>query len=78
MSDLMNHVPIHSIGSEPGDHDLFSHFVELADAVDSYNNGTAIASLCGKIWVPSRDAQGFPMCPTCLEILGSMSGETIR
>ena len=25
-------------------------------------------ALCGKIWVPNRDPQKFPVCPICKEI----------
>ena len=25
-------------------------------------------ALCGKMWVPGRDPQKFPVCPQCKEI----------
>ena len=25
-------------------------------------------ALCGKVWVPGRDPNKFPVCPTCKEI----------
>jgi len=28
--------------------------------------------LCGKVWVPSRDPQKFPVCPECKEIYESL------
>jgi hypothetical protein len=31
-------------------------------------NGTPVIALCGKVWVPSRDPQKYPVCPTCKEI----------
>jgi len=30
--------------------------------------GTPVVALCGKVWVPSRDPQRFPVCPECKEI----------
>ncbi len=30
--------------------------------------GTPVTALCGKVWVPSRDPQRYPVCPTCKEI----------
>ena len=34
--------------------------------------GTPVVALCGKVWVPSRDPQRFPVCPECKEIWESM------
>ena len=31
-------------------------------------NGTPVVALCGKVWIPSRDPQKFPVCPECKEI----------
>ncbi|MEP7333599.1 MAG: DUF3039 domain-containing protein, partial [Terracoccus sp.] len=28
--------------------------------------------LCGKIWVPNRDPQKFPVCPECKEIYNGL------
>lgn len=30
--------------------------------------GTPVVALCGKVWVPSRDPQRFPVCPECKDI----------
>ena len=30
--------------------------------------GKPIRALCGKLWVPTRDPEKFPVCPTCKEI----------
>jgi len=38
--------------TDEGDHERFSHYV----------------ALCGKKWIPNRDPQKFPVCPTCKEI----------
>jgi hypothetical protein len=37
--------------------------------------GTPVVALCGKIWVPSRDPDKFPICPTCLDIYKFIFGE---
>jgi hypothetical protein len=34
--------------------------------------GTPVVALCGKVWVPSRAPEKFPVCPECEEIWGSM------
>lgn len=36
--------------------------------VEGLVNGTPVRALCGKIWVPNRDPQRYPLCPTCREI----------
>jgi len=30
--------------------------------------GTPVIALCGKVWVPSRAPERFPVCPECEEI----------
>ena len=27
--------------------------------------GTPVVALCGKVWVPSRDPEKYPVCPEC-------------
>lgn len=53
---------------EAGDHERYSHFVKKGKIVESAVMGNAVIALCGKVWVPSRDPQKFPVCPTCKEI----------
>jgi hypothetical protein len=51
-----------------GDHERFAHYVRKGKIVESALTGGALRALCGKVWVPSRDPQKFPICPTCKEI----------
>jgi hypothetical protein len=37
-----------------------------------YVFGEEVTALCGKRWVPSRDPQRFPVCPTCKEVLDTL------
>ncbi len=61
---------------EPGDHERYSHYVRKDKIVESAVMGNAVVALCGKVWVPSRDPEKFPVCPTCKEILDAIkSGE---
>lgn len=57
---------------EPGDHERFSHYVRKEKIVESAVLGTPVVALCGKVWVPSRDPQKFPICPECKEIHAQM------
>ena len=74
-----------SIELDDGDHDRFTHivlegytpkkgdFVPLGNSVvEGQINATPVTALCGKVWVPGRDPQKFPLCPTCKEIASSM------
>lgn len=53
---------------EPGDHERFSHYVRKEKIVESAVMGIPVIALCGKVWVPGRDPEKFPVCPTCREI----------
>lgn len=53
---------------DQGDHERFSHYVQKNKIVESAVMGSAVVALCGKVWIPSRDPQKFPVCPTCKDI----------
>ena len=53
---------------EDGDHERYSHYVKKDKIVESAVMGNAVIALCGKVWVPSRSPEKFPVCPTCKEI----------
>jgi hypothetical protein len=54
---------------DEGDHERFAHFVKKDKIVESAVTGTPVIALCGKVWVPGRDPQKFPVCPDCKRIL---------
>jgi hypothetical protein len=71
------------------DHERFTHivlegytpkdgeFVALDNSVvGAMINATPVMALCGKVWVPGRDPQKYPICPTCKEIAQSMGWST--
>jgi hypothetical protein len=70
---------------DDGDHERFTHivlegytpkdgeFVSIENSVVAgMINATPVRALCGKVWVPGRDPQKYPICPTCKEIAESM------
>ena len=70
---------------DEGDHERFTHlvlegytpkdgeFVALDNSVVAgMINATPVRALCGKVWVPGRDPQKYPLCPTCKEIATSL------
>lgn len=57
---------------DEGDHERFSHYVDKNKITESALSGKAVRALCGKKWIPNRDPQKFPVCPTCKEIHASL------
>lgn len=53
---------------EPGDHERFAHYVRKEKILNSALSGKPVIALCGKVWVPGRDPNKFPVCPICKEI----------
>ena len=51
-----------------GDHERFAHYVRKEKILESALSGEPVVALCGKVWVPGRDPNRFPVCPTCKEI----------
>lgn len=60
---------------EPGDHERYSHYVRKEKIVESAVLGSPVIALCGKVWVPGRDPQKFPVCPTCKDIYEGLRPE---
>jgi hypothetical protein len=55
-----------------GDHDRFAHFVRKQDIVRSAVDGVPVVALCGKKWIPNRNPDNYPVCPTCKEIFETL------
>ena len=74
LSDLLEKTrPADSLLSiDEGDHERFSHYVDKNKITESAVTGKAVRALCGKKWIPNRDPQKFPVCPTCKEIHASL------
>ena len=58
---------------DEGDHERFSHYVDKAKLTEAMVMGTPVIALCGKVWVPSRNPDRYPVCPECKEIWASLS-----
>ena len=61
-----------TVPTDAGDHERFSHFVPKEKLTEAMVMGTPVVALCGKVWVPSRAPEQFPVCPECKEIHESM------
>ena len=58
---------------DDGDHERMSHYADKDKLMEAMVMGTPVVALCGKVWVPSRDPNRFPICPECKEIYDSLS-----
>ena len=58
---------------EDGDQDRFSHYVPKDKLIAAMVNGTPVVALCGKVWVPTKNPDKFPVCPDCKEIWQSLN-----
>lgn len=58
---------------DDGDHERFAHYVRKDKIVESAVTGAPVIALCGKVWVPNRDPQKFPVCPDCKKIYEAFS-----
>lgn len=58
--------------TDGGDHERFSHYVSKDKLTEAMIEGSAVVALCGKVWVPSRDPQRYPVCPECKEVWESI------
>jgi hypothetical protein len=60
---------------DQGDHERFSHYVKKDRIVESAVMGSAVVALCGKVWIPARDPEKFPVCPDCKKIYEMLRGD---
>lgn len=64
-----------TVPTDEGDHERFSHYVPKDKLTEAMVMGTPVIALCGKVWVPSRAPEKYPVCPECKEIWESMRDE---
>lgn len=59
-------LPAPETTTDEGDSDAVAHIVTKDQQMKGYVEGKPIKALCGKVWVPSRDYQGLPVCQACV------------
>jgi hypothetical protein len=55
-----------------GDHERFAHYVKKDKILTSALSGDPVTALCGKVWIPNRDPNKFPVCPECKAIFDGL------
>jgi len=61
-----------TVREDAEDHERLSHYVSRDTLTEAMVMGTPVVALCGKIWVPSRNPEKYPVCPECKDIWDSM------
>lgn len=56
---------------ENGDQ-IFTHYAQRDKVTEGYVMGTPVEALCGKVFVPHRDPEKYPLCPMCKDLLESL------
>lgn len=69
MSETVYEADTHTrLSNDSGDHDRFAHYVDKDEITKALIDGLPVIALCGKVWVPSRDPDKYPVCPMCKEL----------
>lgn len=72
MSDTLDKVQDRTeFAVDEGDAERFSHYVRKEEIARAAVEGIPATAICGKQWVPVKDPERFPVCPTCKEIYES-------
>ena len=64
-----------TLPTDDGDHEKFSHYVDKNKLTEAMVMGSPVVALRGKVWVPSRAPEKFPVCPECKDIWEGMSDD---
>lgn len=67
MSDTIEQVE-EKLDTTDGDHERFSHYIPKTELAAAWLEGREATALCGKKWLPVKDPDKFPVCPTCKSI----------
>ena len=65
-----------TVPTDEGDHERFSHYVDKDKLTEAMVMGTPVVALCGKVWVPSRTPEKYPVCPEGKEVGESLNDDS--
>ena len=54
------------------DDEQFAHYAESASVTEGYIMGTPVITLCGEVFVPSKNPERLRVCPICKEIMDAL------
>ena len=55
------------------DSEKYAHYVQK-DKLKDLEAGKPVVALCGKVWVPKKVVDNYPVCPECQRIFKSLFG----
>jgi hypothetical protein len=50
-----------NVSTENGDHDVFAHYAPKDEVTRAMVEGIPIVALCGKVWIPFRNPEKYPV-----------------
>lgn len=67
---LEREVVLHEQDEEKEEH--FAHYAEKVSVTEAYVMGTPVQAICGKIFIPHRDPNKFPLCNKCKDVADAL------
>ena len=67
MSSILESTELNNLDAEESGPE-FAHYAEAASVTEGYIMGRPVMAICGKLFVPSRDPNKFPICSICKNI----------
>lgn len=65
--------PYPTLANSDTDEPKVAHYARSADITRAMVTGEAIQALCGKVWVPTRAPDAYPVCQPCAERLRQLA-----
>ena len=59
---------------DDGDNDRYAHYVSKERLEQARITGRPVIALCGKVWIPKRNPEQYPVCPECKKVYSQMRG----
>lgn len=57
---------------DTGDNDRYAHYVSRERLEQARLTGRPVIALCGKVWIPKRNPENYPVCPECKRVYAQM------
>lgn len=57
---------------DTGDNDRYAHYVSKERLEQARLTGRPVIALCGKVWIPKRNPEDYPVCPECKRVYAQM------
>jgi hypothetical protein len=75
MSSVIEETELETTDADTGE-PKFAHYADSVSVTEGYIMGKAVMAICGKMFVPTRDPNKFPICPICKELAEALFLDT--